>query len=363
MIMAAGTGGHIFPGLAIAQALQQRGWNVTWLGTTHGMEREIVAKHQIELDMLDFSGMRGKGWRHTVSGAMKLLVGCWRSFQYLGQRRPDVVLGMGGYVTVPGGLMAYLRGIPLVLMNADAAWLLSNRLLARFAKRVLLGFPLNGKVALHKMQVTGNPVRDEIAQLPAPVERFANRSGPLRLLVLGGSLGAKVLNDALPAALALMPHEARPIVTHQSGQQHIAVLKAAYEQAQVDAHVLPFIEDMASHYAKADLVICRSGAITVTELAAAGVASVLTPLRVSSTTHQSCNAVWMAQHHAAIHLPQIELTPEKLAQLLLGMRRADCLKLAQAAYQLGQRQANQVIVSVLEQFCSDESSFPIEGEG
>jgi UDP-N-acetylglucosamine--N-acetylmuramyl-(pentapeptide) pyrophosphoryl-undecaprenol N-acetylglucosamine transferase len=349
MIMAAGTGGHIFPGLAIARTMQERGWQVSWLGTTHGMEGEIVAKNGIEMDVLDFSGMRGKGLIHSITGAFKLVGSFWRSFVVLGKRKPDVVLGMGGYVTVPGGLMARLRGIPLVLINADAALLLSNKFLARFAQQVLFGFPADFGAASGKAQVTGNPVRAEITQLAQPVIRFADRSGPLKLLVVGGSLGAKVLNETVPAALALLPETDRPVVTHQSGKQHIASLQAAYANVKVRAEVLAFIDDMPQRYAQADLVICRAGAITVSELTAAGVASILVPFMASSTTHQSKNAAWMAQQHAAIHLPQQEMTAEKLAQLLTATTRIECQQLAEAAYQIGQRNANQIIAKVLEQ--------------
>ncbi len=350
MIMAAGTGGHIFPGLAIAKVMQQRGWLVTWLGTERGMEGSIVPKHQIAMDLLDFAGMRGKDWQHTVAGAWKLILSCWRCWQLLKQRKPDVVLGMGGYVTVPGGLMAKLRGIPLVLTNSDAEVLLSNKALAHCAQRILFGFPTEFAmfgVAANRVQVTGNPVRDEIQQLPSPAQRFAGRAGPLKILVIGGSLGAQVLNQILPAALTLLPPEMRPIVTHQSGQQHLNTLQTAYQIVGVQAEVVAFIDDMASRYADADLVICRAGAITISELAAAGVASILVPLRLSSTAHQTSNANWMAKHHAALHLPQKEMTAEKLAQLLSAMKRSDCLALAEAAYALGQRHASQVISDVL----------------
>jgi UDP-N-acetylglucosamine--N-acetylmuramyl-(pentapeptide) pyrophosphoryl-undecaprenol N-acetylglucosamine transferase len=353
MIMAAGTGGHIFPGLAIASTMQQRGWQVSWLGTQHGMEGELVAKNQIPMDKLDFAGLRGKGIKHSVTGAVKLVASFWRCFAVLGQRKPDVVLGMGGYVTVPGGLMARLRGIPLVLINADAALLLSNKFLSRFAQRVLFGFPADFGVAAAKAQVTGNPVRNEISRLPNPAQRFAGRSGPLNLLVVGGSLGAKVLNETLPAALAAIPAEQRPVVTHQSGKQHIASLQAAYDKAQVKAEVLAFIDDMPARYAAADLVICRAGAITVSELTAAGVASILVPFMASSTTHQSNNAQWMAEQKAALHLPQQEMTVEKLTLLVQGLTRDDCLKLAESAYQLGQREANQAIAQVLEEITKD----------
>jgi UDP-N-acetylglucosamine--N-acetylmuramyl-(pentapeptide) pyrophosphoryl-undecaprenol N-acetylglucosamine transferase len=349
LIMAAGTGGHIFPGLAIAQTMQARGWQVSWLGTAHGMERGIVSQHGIEMDTIDFAGLRGKGAMHTVRGAFKLLAGFVACFDIMGRRKPDVVLGMGGYVTVPGGLMAKMRSIPLALINADAALLLSNKTLAPIAQRVLFGFPADFGKAADKALVTGNPVRKEILALPLPAQRYAGHSGPLRLLVVGGSLGAKALNECLPAALARIPAEVRPSVTHQSGKQHIDALRAAYADAQVQAEVVDFIDDMPRRYADADLVICRSGAITVSELTAAGVASVLVPLVVSTTSHQRDNAQWMLKQTAAMHLPQSELTPERLASLLQSLTRATCQKMAEAAYAIGRRQANDAIANVLEE--------------
>ncbi|WP_019141988.1 undecaprenyldiphospho-muramoylpentapeptide beta-N-acetylglucosaminyltransferase [Noviherbaspirillum massiliense] len=352
LIMAAGTGGHIFPGLAIAQTMQARGWQVTWLGTAHGMERDIVPKHRVEMDVIDFAGVRGKGAMHTARGVFKLAAGLLACLRILGSRKPDVVLGMGGYVTVPGGVAAKLRGLPLALVNADAALLLSNKTLAPLARRVLFGFPADFGNAASKALVTGNPVRKEILALPAPDQRYLARSGPLRLLVVGGSLGAKALNECLPAALARIPADTRPIVTHQSGKQHIDVLRTAYANAQVQAEVVDFIDDMPRRYAEADLVICRAGAITVSELTAAGVASVLVPLVASTTSHQRDNAQWMAQQKAAIHLPQKELTPERLANLLTGMTRDECRAMAQAAYAIGQRQANEAIAQVLEELAN-----------
>jgi UDP-N-acetylglucosamine--N-acetylmuramyl-(pentapeptide) pyrophosphoryl-undecaprenol N-acetylglucosamine transferase len=349
LIMAAGTGGHIFPGLAIAQTMQARGWHVSWLGTMHGMERELVPKHGIEMDRIEFAGLRGKGLMHSVSGARKMVAGFFNCLGILGRRKPDVVLGMGGYVTVPGGVSAKLKGIPLVLVNADAALLLSNKTLAPLASRVLFGFPADFGSAKQKAIVTGNPIRQEIIALPEPSTRYDGRTGPLRILVVGGSLGAKVLNECLPAALAKIPLALRPIVTHQSGKQHIEVLRAAYAQAHVQAEVVDFIDDMPRRYAEADLVICRAGAITVSELTAAGVASVLVPLVVSTTSHQRDNAQWMAKQGAAVHLPQAELTPENLAAFLQVKTREECLQMAQAAYRLGQRQANEAIANVLEE--------------
>ena len=229
MIMAAGTGGHIFPGIAIAQTMRARGWDVTWLGTVHGMEKDIVPKHGIAMDSIDFAGMRGKGLGHTVGGAFKLVASFASCRKYLALRKPDVVLGMGGYVTVPGGMMARARGVPLALVNADAALLLSNKTLAPIAQRVLFGlhadFGDNRDKFAGKAVVTGNPVRAEILAMPAPARRFASRSGPLSILVVGGSLGAKVLNDAVPAALALIARGERPVVTHQSGKKNIDALR------------------------------------------------------------------------------------------------------------------------------------------
>jgi UDP-N-acetylglucosamine--N-acetylmuramyl-(pentapeptide) pyrophosphoryl-undecaprenol N-acetylglucosamine transferase len=349
LIMAAGTGGHIFPGLAIAETMRSRGWQVSWLGTKQGMEGAIVPKHGIEMDAIDFTGLRGKGLMHTLTGIFKLAAGYVRCFGIVGKRKPDVVLGMGGYVTVPGGMAAKLRGVPLALVNADAALLLSNRTLVPFADRVLFGFPAEFGKAAGKAVVTGNPVRREILELPGPDERYMKREGPLRVLVVGGSLGARVLNECLPAALALIPEDHRPIVTHQSGAKNIDALSAAYASAGVEAEVVDFINDMPRRYAEADLVICRAGAITVSELTAAGVASVLVPLTVSTTSHQRDNAIWMAKQSAAMHLPQGEMTPEKMAALLQSLSRATCQKMADAARVAGQRNANEAIATILEE--------------
>lgn len=352
LIMAAGTGGHIFPGLAIAQTMNGRGWQVSWLGTAHGMEQDIVPLHGIDMDTIDFAGLRGKGLMQSLRGIFKLLASLASCYRILGRRKPDVVLGMGGYVTVPGGVMAAARQIPLVLVNADAALLLSNKALVPMAKRVLFGFPAHFGNAAGKALVTGNPVRKEIIALPVPEQRYAARRGPLRILVLGGSLGAKALNDCLPAALALIPADERPMVTHQSGKKHVDVLRAAYAAAQVQAEVVDFIDDMPSRYADADLVICRAGAITLSELTAAGVASVLVPLIVSTTSHQRANAQWMAQQQAAIHQPQSEMTAENLSILLQTLTRPECLTMARAAYAIGRRDANEMIADVLEELAS-----------
>jgi UDP-N-acetylglucosamine--N-acetylmuramyl-(pentapeptide) pyrophosphoryl-undecaprenol N-acetylglucosamine transferase len=348
MIMAAGTGGHIFPGIAIAQTMRQRGWEVSWLGTSHGMETELVPKSGIQMDTIEFSGLRGKGLGHTLSGLFKLAASFPRCLGIVKRRKPDVVLGMGGYVTVPGGIMARLRGVPLALVNADAALLLSNKTLAPLAQRVLFGFPADFGRAAGKAIVTGNPVRKEILDMPSPQARFGARSGVLRILVVGGSLGARVLNDSVPAALALLPEAIRPLVTHQSGKKNIDALRAGYAQAGVQANVVDFIDDMAHAYADADLVICRAGAITVSELTAAGVASVLVPFMASTTSHQRDNAQWMAKQNAAIHLPQAELNANSLADLLQKLSRETCRQMAVAAQAVGKRDANEAIANELE---------------
>ena len=339
VIVAAGTGGHIMPGLAVAHEAQRRGWGVSWLGTTTGMENRLVPPTGIPLDRLAFTGLRGKGVRHALQGAWRFVgavVDAWRAIR---QRGANAVLGMGGYVCLPGGLAARLAGRPLVLVNADAAWLLSNRLLAPLAARVAFGFDGDAAHAARRGIVTGNPVRAEIESLPAPRERYAGRCGPLRLLVVGGSLGARALNEALPAALALLPAHSRPQVLHQSGAAHLDAVRADYARRGIAADVRPFIDDMAAALAAADLVVCRAGAITVSEICAAGVASLLVPLVVSTTAHQRDNAEHLARAGAAIHLPQAELSADALADRLAALDRAQLLAIAEAARALAQPQA------------------------
>ncbi len=348
VVMAAGTGGHVIPGLAVARELQSRGWSVSWLGTAQGMENRLVPPSGIPMDTLAFSGLRGKGLLHTLTGGLRLLaafVACWR---ILRARRADAVLGMGGYVCFPGGLMAALLGRPLMLVNADAALLMSNKALLPVADRVAFGFDGDAARRTKRAVVTGTPVRAEIEVLPAPAQRFAGRQGALRLLVVGGSLGAKVLNDRVPQALALLPEGARPKVTHQTGLAHHAAVAAAYADAKLPAEVVPFIDDMAQRLADCDLMICRAGAVTVSELCAAGVASVLVPLVVSTTSHQRDNAAWLAGHGGAIHLPQPELTPRRLADLLAGLTRDALLGMANQARALARPKAASHVADELE---------------
>jgi UDP-N-acetylglucosamine--N-acetylmuramyl-(pentapeptide) pyrophosphoryl-undecaprenol N-acetylglucosamine transferase len=339
VIMAAGTGGHIIPGLAVAREMQSRGWSVSWLGTRHGMENQLVPKSGIALDTISFSGLRGKGWLHTATGGLRLLKAFWDCFGLLRQRGAHAVLGMGGYVCFPGGLMASLLNKPLMLVNADAALLLSNKSLLPLADRVAFGF--DGEAAAHtkKSIVTGNPVRAEIEALPAPDQRYAGRQGPLKLLVVGGSLGAQVLNATVPAALALLPVDARPQVVHQTGARQADEVRAAYAAAGVQATVLPFIDDMPAQLAACDVMVCRAGAITVSELCAAGVPALLVPLIVSTTSHQRDNAAWMARQGAAVHMPQSELTAQALADTVRNLSRDSLLAMATQARALAKPQA------------------------
>ena len=321
VVMAAGTGGHVIPGLAVAREMQARGWSVSWLGTRTGMENKLVPTSGIAIDTIGFSGLRGKGWMHTLTGGVRLLGAFWSCLQILRRRKANAVLGMGGYVCFPGGLMASLLSKPLVLVNADAALLMSTRALLPVADSVAFGFDGAAALKTRRAVVTGNPVRAEIEALPEPVQRFEGRAGVLRVLVVGGSLGARALNDCIPQALAQIAADQRPRVTHQTGQANFGAVQAAYAAAQVDAQVLPFIDDMARELADCDLIVCRAGAVTVSELCAAGVAAVLVPLIVSTTSHQRDNAQWLAGHGAAVHLPQRELSPRVLADLLAGMTR------------------------------------------
>ncbi|MEP7102994.1 MAG: undecaprenyldiphospho-muramoylpentapeptide beta-N-acetylglucosaminyltransferase [Burkholderiales bacterium] len=339
LVMAAGTGGHVIPGLAVAREMQARGWSVSWLGTPAGMENKLVPPSGIPIDTIGFSGLRGKGLMHTLTGGFRLLGAFWSCLRIIRARKTTAVLGMGGYVCFPGGLMASLLSKPLVLVNADAALLLSNKALLPVADAVAFGF--DGDAA-HKTKhgvVTGNPVRAEIESLPVPSQRFAGRSGALRVLVVGGSLGARALNECVPKALALLDATQRPMVTHQTGQANLASVQAAYADVEVVAQVLPFIDDMATQLAECDLIVCRAGAVTVSELCAAGVPAVLVPLIVSTTSHQRDNAQWLAGQGAGIHLPQSELSPRKLADLLSTLTRDVLLNMATKARALARPKA------------------------
>ena len=331
LIMAGGTGGHIFPALAVADELKSRGWRVVWLGSKAGMEARIVPDHGYAIEWLRFGGLRGKGLIRMELLPLNLLIAFWQSARVIFRVRPDVVLGMGGYVSFPGGMMAALFLRPLVVHEQNAVAGLANKVLAMVSDRVLEAFP----GALPRAVCTGNPVRASIAEIAGPETRYATRTGRLRLLVLGGSLGAKALNETVPAALALIPENARPEVTHQSGRQHLEALQALYRDAGVDASTVAFIDDMSAALSRADIVVCRAGATTVAELAVAGVAGLLVPFPYAVDDHQTANARFLADHDAAMLIQQNDLTPRRLADVILGLTREGLSQMASRARALG----------------------------
>jgi len=342
LIMAGGTGGHIFPGLAVAECLKAQGWRVIWLGAPSSMESELVPKQGYAMALVDFYGLRGKGWLRKLSLPFSLLFALWQCLFVFVQYRPAVVLGMGGYITVPGGLMAAMLRRPLVIHEQNAVAGMSNRLLARLCKRVMSGFP----EVLPCAEWCGNPVRDNIVSLNDPQQRYGERSGALNVLVVGGSLGARVINERMPQALALISQDVRPHVLHQSGKRHYEATQSAYRQAGVEAAVMPFVDNMGFYYAQADLVVCRAGALTVSELAAAGVASILIPFPHAVDDHQTVNARFLSDRGAAMLLPQREMSPERLAELLRNMTRERALEMAQAARAAAQPNAAQRVAEV-----------------
>ena len=342
LIMAGGTGGHIYPGLAVADALRAQGWKIVWLGAPNSMEAELVPKHGYPVAWVNFTGVRGKGLLRLLTLPFTSLRALGQSAAAIFRHRPDVVLGMGGYITMPGGLMAALLRRPLVIHEQNSIAGMSNKVLAKLATRVLSGFP----EVLKGTQWCGNPVRADIAALSEPQARFAGRSGKLNVLVVGGSLGAQALNEALPQALAMLNESERPHVLHQTGKRHFDAVQKLYAQAGVSADIRAFLDDMANQYGKADVVICRAGALTVAELAAAGVASVLIPFPFAVDDHQTHNARFLSEHGAAVLLPQKELSAEGLAQLLRGLGREKLLAMAQAARSLAKPDATQQVAQV-----------------
>jgi UDP-N-acetylglucosamine--N-acetylmuramyl-(pentapeptide) pyrophosphoryl-undecaprenol N-acetylglucosamine transferase len=339
MIMAGGTGGHVFPALAVADCLRADGWRVVWLGARTGMEATVVPQRGYEMAWIRFSGLRGKGLLAKLLLPLNLLVAFWQSLRAIRVHRPDVVLGMGGYIAFPGGMMAALLGRPLVIHEQNSIAGLANRVLAGVADRILVAFP----GALPRSRLVGNPVRDAIASVPAPAARFAGRSGPLRVLVVGGSLGAAALNEVVPKALALLPPDARPRVTHQSGARHLDALRANYAAAGVAGTLVAFIDEMAEAYADADVVLCRAGATTVAELAAAGVPAILVPFPFAVDDHQTTNARYLAEQGAAVLVQQRSLTPEKLADTLRGLTRPALAAMAEKARALGRPDAARAV--------------------
>ena len=345
LVMAGGTGGHIFPGLAVAEALRERGWRVHWLGSPGSMESRLVPPRGFVLETIEFGGVRGKGIKTLALLPLRLLKAFWQALQVVRRVKPDVVVGLGGYITFPGGMMATLLGKPMVLHEQNSVAGMANKVLSGVADRVFTAFP---KV-FAKAEWVGNPLRDEFLRQAAPIDRFAARTGPLRLLVVGGSLGAKALNDTVPQALALMPAEKRPTVLHQSGEKQIDALRANYAAAGVDAELTPFIDDTAQAFADADLIVCRSGASTVTEIAAVGAAALFVPFPFAVDDHQTTNAGFLVDAGGAWLVQQAELTPAALAEKLAAVTREELVAMAQKAKQMQKTEAVQAVVAACEQ--------------
>lgn len=345
LIMAGGTGGHIMPGLAVAHEMKARGWKVLWLGHPERMEGRLVPPQGFELLPLRFAGLRGKGLTALLKLPFTLTGACLRANRLLALHRPDVILGMGGYVAFPGGLMAAARRIPVVIHEQNAVAGTANRWLARLASKVLVGFP----GALPGAVMVGNPVREPFTRSLQAAERYAGRQGPLRVLIVGGSLGAAVLNKIVPEALALLPDSARPIVTHQSGEQHLASLRAAYEKAGVSADCHAFIDDMAAAMSQADVVICRAGAMAVAEVAAIGVAALFIPLPHAIDDHQTANARYLSDCEGGWLKKQSELDPQWLADWLGGITREQLARVATHAHEHASPHATAHIADACEQ--------------
>jgi UDP-N-acetylglucosamine--N-acetylmuramyl-(pentapeptide) pyrophosphoryl-undecaprenol N-acetylglucosamine transferase len=343
MVMAGGTGGHVYPAMAVADYLQNLGWKIVWLCTEGGMENRLIENKGYEKAMITMRGVRGKGLLGWLLLPVKLAKAFAQSISAISQYQPNVVLGMGGYSAFPGGLMATLLGKPLVIHEQNSVAGLANKVLAKFATRVLAAFPA---VYGNKAQLVGNPVRFDITQVSAPENRLNEHLGALRLLVVGGSLGAQALNDVIPKALAEIAVENRPQVVHQAGEKHIATLQANYQVAGVVADTKAFINNMAEMYAWADVVICRAGALTVAELSAVGVASVLVPFPHAVDDHQTSNARYLSEAGAAILLPQTEFTVQKLVELIKDLSREKCIDMAIRGRALGKPEATANVAKV-----------------
>ncbi|PSJ16394.1 undecaprenyldiphospho-muramoylpentapeptide beta-N-acetylglucosaminyltransferase [Nitrosomonas supralitoralis] len=343
LIMAGGTGGHVFPGLAVADYLRQLGWHVVWLGTETGMELKLVPQCGYETEVISFSGLRGKRLATWLLLPLRLIRAFLQSIKIIRRVQPDVVLGMGGYPAFPGAMMASLLNKPLIIHEQNSVPGLTNKILAKLADRIFLGFPeaiLNNK---KKSVYSGNPVRTEIMKIEAPEIRFSGRQGKLNLLIVGGSLGAQILNTTVPEALKLMPENIRPWVVHQAGMAHLNSVKQMYDDLQLDAEVTAFIDDIAKRYAECDLVLCRAGALTVAELSVAGVASILVPYPHAVDDHQTQNARFLSDHGAAVLIHQRDLTARKLADFLLNLTREKLLGMAITARSRAKQDATKVV--------------------
>lgn len=345
LVMAGGTGGHIMPGLAVADVLQARGWRVVWLGNPDKMEGRLVPARGYAMAASRFQGVRGKGVPALLSLPLRLTSACAQVWRHYRAVRPDVVLGMGGYIAFPGGVVGWLRRVPLIVHEQNAVAGTANRAMGRLARVVLSGFPGVLPGARH----VGNPVRRDVCALPDPATRFAGRSGPLRILVVGGSLGAHALNMVLPEALALIDPAARPTVVHQAGEQHIDTLRQRYAEQGVMAQCVAFIDDMAGELGRADLLICRAGAMTVAEVAAAGVAALFVPLPNAIDDHQSANARFLSDAQAAWRQPQSEFNAQWLATWLGTLERQQLSDVASRARAFARPDAAEHIADICEQ--------------
>jgi UDP-N-acetylglucosamine--N-acetylmuramyl-(pentapeptide) pyrophosphoryl-undecaprenol N-acetylglucosamine transferase len=348
-IMAGGTGGHVFPALAVAQELRSRGWDVSWLGAADSFESHVVPGAGFELDVIQAFRLRGQGLLDRLIAPLRLLRAMLQAWRVLMRRRPQLVLGMGGFVTGPGGLVSRIAGVPLVIHEQNAVPGMTNRWLARLARGVLEAFP-GSFPATRGARAVGNPLRDEITRLPPPEVAPADR--PLHLLVLGGSLGAQALNETVPAAIAVLSQTLRPQVRHQAGRGKADPARQAYLAGGIDAEVSEFVDDMAAAYAWADLVVCRAGALTVSELMAAGVASLLVPFPYAVDDHQTINAGYLTQAGAGILLPQSTLTPTRLADEIdaLSRHRERLFEMSRRAYELARRDATRAVADACEEF-------------
>ncbi len=345
LVMAGGTGGHIFPGLAVAEALRERGWRVHWLGAPGSMEQQLVPPRGFAFEAVQFGGLRGKGVMTLLLLPLRLLRAFWQSIGVVRRVRPDVVVGLGGYISFPGGIMSLLLGKPLVLHEQNSVAGLANKVLAISADRVFTAFPN----VLKKAQWVGNPLRAAFTAQAEPAARFDGRSGPLKLLVVGGSLGAKALNAVVPKALAMIAPAERPQVTHQSGAKQIDELRANYAAAGVDGELTPFIEDTARAYADADLIVARAGASTVTEIAAVGAAALFVPFPSAVDDHQTTNARFLVDAGGGWLVQQKELTPEVLAELLKNTGRPALLERALKAQSMKKTDAVEQVVRACEE--------------
>ena len=355
VIAAAGTGGHVMPGVAVAKILISLGWTVSWIGPEQGMERRLVGRQKIPFTALDFQGLRGKGLKTMLFGGFKLLKCIAQSRTILTKKHADAVFSTGGGIAVPVGVAAGVKDIPDVVMKRGADPLLSIKMVQGNAAGVMCGFDGKAaKLAGDKGVVTGNPVRKEILAIPAPEERYQGREGRLKLLIFGGSLGAQVFNQNVPSLIAALPPEKRPEVIHQCGMKAVEEVKASYAALGIEAQVVPFIEDMAAAYVWADVVLARAGAISVSELTAAGVPSILVPLVTKTTSHQVGNAKYMQEAGAAIYLPQSELTTGKLTALLEGLNREELLEMAKKAKALGKPDAAATVADFIEYVSNKE---------